>query len=77
MTQADNIRPYTLGVKYKILRDVEDAVPYALVHTTICSQNPNLSNYNSAGLHCGKCDFMCYKTANNICVKIYAKNKKQ
>ena len=30
-----------------------------------------------AGLHCGKYDFIYYKTANNICIKLYAKNKKQ
>ena len=31
MTQADDIRPYALGVKYKILRDVQEAVPYAVI----------------------------------------------
>ena len=30
MTRADNIRPYALGVKYKILRDVREAVPYVI-----------------------------------------------
>ena len=43
MTQADNIRPYTLGVKYKILRDDVGIVPY-VIYIINCSINPNLSN---------------------------------
>ena len=31
LQRADNIRPYVLGVKYKILRDVQEAVPYAVI----------------------------------------------
>ena len=31
MTRADNIRPYAIGAKYKILRDVREAVPYAVI----------------------------------------------
>ena len=31
MTQADNIRPYAIGVKYKILRDDVGIVPYAVI----------------------------------------------
>ena len=42
MTQADNIRPYAIGVKYKILRDDVGIVPY-VIYIINCSLNPNLS----------------------------------
>ena len=41
MTQADNIRPYALGVKYKILRDVREAVSY-VIYINNYSPNSNL-----------------------------------
>ena len=41
MTQADNIRPYAIGVKYKILRDDVGIVPY-VIYIINCSQNSNL-----------------------------------
>ena len=41
MTQADNIRPYAV---FGMFRDVEDAVPYAVIQKYIHSPNPNLYN---------------------------------
>ena len=51
MTQADNIRPYALGVKYKILRDDVGIVPYAgEVERRGRSASPNIK-YVYADIH--------------------------
>ena len=51
MTQADNIRPYALGVKYKILRDDMGIVPYAgEVERRGRSASPNMK-YEYADIH--------------------------
>ena len=59
LQRADNIRPYALGVKYKILRDDVGIVPY-VIYVINYSLNPNLSNglyntskYKSQAAFCG------------------------
>ena len=60
MTQADNIRPYAIGVKYKILRDDVGIVPY-VIYIINCSQNPNMSNKLNMLLLCSKSREILFK----------------
>ena len=77
MTQADNIRPYALGVKYKILRNVEDAVPYALIQNISVRPIPICQTIIARVYIAAKATLYVIKQRIISVLKFMQKNKKQ